>query len=1032
MASKNRLFVAVVAVSSLLAAGVLTFVFPRHNGLGVDLDTSARAQEAQRRAPYDLHRARVLALVAAKVDSFYVDPTRIDYRRMMLAGLGAVQSSVAPVIVRGQPNAASITVQVGPATQDFAISDVTTHAALARRMGEVLGFIQDHLGDEPDIEPREIEYRAINGMLRTLDPHSNLLPPEVFREMQTSQRGQFGGLGIVISIRDGHLTVIRPMDGTPASRAGIQRGDRIMQINDESTMNMPLTEAVSRLRGEPGEPVDVWISRRSGDGAWPDPRKVPLVRAVIHLESVEHRMLADAVGYIKINDFQGGNTSEEVTRALADLHAHDMHGLVLDLRGNPGGYLEQAIEIADLFISRGPIVSTRTRTGGGARDNVVRTAHEAGTEPNYPMVVLINNGSASASEIVAGALKNHDRALIVGQRSFGKGSVQQIYSFSDGSALKLTIAQYYTPGDVSIQGVGIVPDIAIDPMTVDREDLDIEVDTNGTHEADLQASLTNESVAHGEQPSVVMRYYLPVDVRRRLREAGPDENEENEREEEFLTHFGQVLAARAHRAQRRQMLEDARPTLDQIRNEEMQKTIGELSRLGVDWSVGSDQGASAVEVVASTDAPNDTVVAGSPLKLRVRVTNTGTATLYQLRALTKSDNPLFDERELVFGKLAPGETREWSASLELCTTRNDVRECRVPRWITDRSDAIRIRFAEAHDHVPSEAQVRTTIRALERPQFSYVTQVADDQVGDGDGQMEPGERGSVWLRVRNVGAGRTFRTEANLRNETGRGVLLRQGRFEVETIEPAHEVIKRFGFDILPDFRGDSVKMTLIVRDDELREEVRHEIVIPIASSATAAPTARQGSVRLAPRVVIRDRPDARANVVARVSQSTVLASQAEVAGFVRVDLGAGQPGWVASRDARRANGTPTPHLDMPLSERPPRVDLATANLLITREGSIHITGRAGDDVRVRDVYVFAGSRKVFYRAAANANVRELPIDATIPLHNGMNIITIVARESATSVTTRALVIRRDGTNGELLETPRHEDDWFAVGAGDD
>lgn len=1031
MSSKPRLFLAGLAVSSLVAAGVLTFVFPRHNGLGVDLDNSARAQEAQRRLPYDLHRARVLSLVAAKVADFYVDPTRIDYRKMMLAGLGAVQSRVAPVIVRMQPNAPSLTVQVGTATQDFQVADVTSHPTLSRRMGEVLGFIQDHLGDEDGIEPRDIEYAAINGMLRTLDPHSNLLPPEVFREMQTSQRGQFGGLGIVISIRDGHLTVIRPMQGTPASGAGIQRGDRIARINDESTMNMPLTEAVSRLRGEPGEPVDVWISRRADGGTWADPRKFRLVRAVIHLESVEHEMLADHVGYIKINDFQGGNTSEEVTRALADLHAHDMRGLVLDLRGNPGGYLEQAIEIADLFLSNGAIVSTRSRSGG-ARDNVVRNAHAQGTEPDYPMAVLINNGSASASEIVAGALKNQDRALIVGQRSFGKGSVQQIYSFSDGSALKLTIAQYYTPGDVSIQGVGIVPDIAIDPMTVDREDLDIEIDTNEMHEADLRASLTNAAVQQGEQPSEVLRYYLPVDVRRRLREAAPEENEENEREAEFLTHFGQVLVARAHRTRRPLMLAEARPTLDQIRNEEMQKTITELQRLGVDWSVGADAGASTLEVTASTDAPEDTVTAGSTLKLRVRVRNTGTAPLFQLRAITKSDNPLFDQRELVFGRLGPGETREWSASLELCTTRDDVRDCRVPRWLTDRSDAIRIRFAEAHGHVPSESIVRTTVRALERPQFSYAVHVADDQQGDGDGRIEPGERGSVWLSVKNVGAGRTYRTIANLRNESGRGVLLREGRFTVETIEPSQERTIRFGFEILPDFRGDSVKLVVGVFDEDLREGISHDIVVPVSAQGGAAPSAREGVVRLAPRVVVRERPDARADVVARVAQASVLTAQAELDGFVRVDLGGGQPGWVALRDARRASGAPAPHVEMTMSERPPRVDLSAATQLVTRDATVRLVGRAFDDEHVRDVYVFSGARKVFYRAASGSNVRELALDAVVPLHDGMNFITIIVRESATATTQKTLVIRRDGPNGELLETPRFDDDWFAVGAGDD
>lgn len=1033
MRPKSRLLLPLVAVFALVAAGVLTFVFPKHNGLGVDLDASARAQEVRRREPYDLGRARVLNLVLERVNRFYVDPTRIDYRRMMLAGLGAVQSRVAPVMVRHQGNEPTVTVTVGTASRAFRIDDVQGPWVLGPRMGEILGFIQQNLGQEDGVELPDIEYAAINGMLRTLDPHSALLPPSVYSEMQTSQRGQFGGLGIVISIRDGNLTVIRPMDGTPAARAGLQRNDRIVRINDESTLNMPLTEAVNRLRGEPGETVEIWISRRDASGNWSEPRKIPLVRAVIHLESVEHRMLADNVGYVKINDFQSSTTSEDVVRALADLHAHDMRGLVLDLRGNPGGFLEQAIEVADTFIARGPIVTTRSRASAGQRgdDREVRNAREAGTEPNYPMVVLINNGSASASEIVAGALKNHDRALIVGQRSFGKGSVQQLYAFADGSALKLTIAQYLTPGDISIQGVGIVPDIAIDPMTVDRDDLDIEVDTEGTHEADLRSSLTNSSVVEGERPSVVMRYYLPVDVRRRLLEASPEENEENEREGEFLTHFGQMLVDGARRVGRRQMLHDARSVLDQVRDEELAEAAQELSRLGVDWSVGPDQGASAVTVEAATDAPNDTVVAGGRLHLRVRVTNTGSATLYQLRAHTKSDNGLFDAREFAFGKLAPGETREWTTPLELCQTENDQRTCRVPRWITDRSDAIRIRFEEAHGHAPSESVVRTTIRALERPAFTYVTEVEDDQRGNGDGRLQPGERGSVWLRIRNNGAGQSFRTEANLRNASGRGVFLREGRFRLEPMQPGEERVVRFGFEILPDYAGQEVKLALSVADTDLRESVSQDLAIPIEPAAGRV-VERRGVVRIASGVPLRGAPDADAPVVARTSAAGTFAAARETSGFVRVDIGGGQPAWVATSQVSSGSGSPAPRVEFLLSERPPRIELAAQTQLVTREATVDLAGRGRDDAHVRDIYVFAGTTKVFYRASAGETVRELPFDASVPLHPGMNYLTVVVRESAVTTTQRTLVIRRDGPNGELLETPRFDDDWFALGAGEE
>lgn len=1024
--SKRLRFERLALVTFILGGALfLTLVHPRYNALGLEFDSSARAQEAQRRNPYDLSRARIVGLVAERVAALYVEPARIDWDRMLLAGLSAVQVRVAPVIVEHAEGAPTLTLRVGTASRTFRVDDVTSDRRLTARMGEALGFVQEHLGDEAADERPEIEYAAINGMLHTLDPHSALLPPAAYNEMRTGQRGQFGGLGIVISIRDGHLTVIRPIDGTPASAAGIGRGERIVRIGDESTLNMPLSEAVSRLRGEPGEPVDVWFQRRLEGGNWEEARKVRLVRAVIQLQTVESRMLGDHVGYIKINDFQSGETANDVRRALARFHTEDLRGVVLDLRGNPGGFMDQAIEVVDAFVSRGPIVSTRMRSGvRGDRGPEVRSAREAGTEPNYPMVVLINGGSASASEIVAGALKNHGRALIVGQRSFGKGSVQQLFDFPDGSALKLTIAQYLTPGDVSIQGVGIVPDIAIDPMTVDREDMDVEVDQEGTHEADLRSSLTSDAVRAGEQPSVVMRYFLPVEVRRRLLEANPEDNEENELEEEFLTRFGHLLVARARRPGRREMLEDARPTVDQIRDEEMAKTVAELQNLGIDWSVGPDQGASDVLVEASTDATGDTVPAGASLHLRVRVTNRGTATLYQLRAHTESDNGLFDDRELVFGRLAPGETREWSAGLELCQTQDDQRVCRVPRFLPDRADGIRIRFDEAHGHAPAEATVRTRIRALPRPALSYQVQVADDQVGDGDGTMEPGERGSLFFRIRNVGEGPTFRAEANLRNESGRGVLLREGRRPIGVIAPGTEQVVRFGFDVLSDFAGNEVKLTVTVYDPELRENLTHELIVPVHADATPV-RRRQGTVRLARGTTLLVAPSASAEVLATVEADSIVTSTAEVNGYVRVLLENEQPAWVIARSARRGSGAVAPHVRFALSEQPPRIALPTMPELVTRGDSVHLTFHVEDDRRVRDAYIFVGSRKVFYQAAAEETSRAMDLVADVPLHAGTNVVTLFVRESPTSVSQRTWVFRRDGADGALLETPRFEDDWF-------
>jgi carboxyl-terminal processing protease len=1007
----------------------LTYVWPQRNGLDLDIDSSARAQAVRRRQPYDLTQLAVMNRVILQVKDHYVDPQRVHPQRMLLGGLNAVQQTVAPVLVHYESGASEFEVQIYGERRRFRIDDVTSPWMLSYRWREIFDFLQSNLRDE-EVELKDIEYAAINGMLRTLDPHSVLLNPESFAEMQTNTRGEFGGLGIVISIRDGQLTIIRPMPDTPAARAGLQRRDRIVRIGEESTLNMPLEDAVERLRGPPGSTVQVWIVREGPNG-WTVPRRFDLVRAVIHIQSVESRMLGDGVGYISINNFQG-NTFEDMQRALAQLHAEGMRALVLDLRDNPGGLLDQAVRVADAFLESGIIVTTSS-SDPSQRDE--RRARREGTEPYYPMIVLVNGGSASASEIVAGALKNHDRALIVGQRTFGKGSVQVFYNYEDGSALKLTIAQYLTPGEVSIQGVGIVPDIAIDPMTVDRVDLDLEVDQSYIRESDLEQHLTSTSARDGEQPAVVMRYYLPSETRERLREARPEDQEENEQEDEFLLRFAREVLAHATRQggparpTRTALLADAAPVIERLRAQELSTAVRELQALGVDWSVGPDRGPSTVSVQLSTNAPDHRVTAGEPFELTVRVTNTGTAPLYQLRAQTRSDFALFNRREFVFGRLDPGQTRQWTTTLGVCTTEQGERRCRIPRDVPDRADGIRVEFAEAHGHAPPPAEIRTEIRALPRPQFAYHVVVADDVRGNGDGLIQRGEIGSVYLRVRNTGQGRTFDTQANLQSRAGEGVLLHAGRFEIDDIQPGEERLVHFTFEVLPDFRGERILLEARVADVDLREFLIERIDVPVASSA-AAPIPMRGRVTVREGAPLRERPVDDARSFARIEGGSLsLPVQAELGGFVRVDVGAGQPGWVSRFDLTSSPSSPRARVNPVFDHLPPQIELLGEPVLVTTADRIPIRAIVRDDTSVRDASIYVGTRKIFYVSNADSStLNEVRIATDVPLRPGINPIVIVARESNTVLSRRTFVVRRDAPDGALMETPRTRNDWWQLG----
>ncbi|RNC68734.1 MAG: S41 family peptidase [Desulfuromonadales bacterium] len=326
---------------------------------------------------------------------------------------------------------------------------------------DVLAIVKKSYVEE--VDTKKLIYGAVNGMLASLDPHSSFMPPETYKEMKIDTKGSFGGLGIEITIKEGILTVISPIEDTPAFRAGIKAGDQILKIDDRFTKDMTIMDAVKRMRGPKGTKVILTILRDGFD----KPKEFTLSRDIIQVKSVRFKTLDSGYGYVRIAQFQE-KTDDDLVKALKTLkeeNGGDLKGLILDLRNDPGGLLDQAVKVTDHFISEGLIVYTE----GREKDARMQfTARKSGTEPNYPMVVLINGGSASASEIVAGALQDHKRAVVMGTQSFGKGSVQTIIPLSDESGLRLTTARYFTPSGRSIQAKGITPDIVVERAEIQQ------------------------------------------------------------------------------------------------------------------------------------------------------------------------------------------------------------------------------------------------------------------------------------------------------------------------------------------------------------------------------------------------------------------------------------------------------------------------------------------------------------------------------------------------------------------------------------
>ncbi len=360
---------------------------------------------------------------------------------------------------------------------------------------KVLNLVQQFYVEE--VDTKKLIYGGIKGMLRELDPHTNFLPPDIYKEFETETSGEFGGIGIEITVQNGVLTVISPIEDTPAWKAGIKAGDKIVEIDGESTKGFSLVEAAQRMKGKKGVKVKLGIFRDGFD----QPKTFVIERGTVKIKSVKYTDLGDGYGYVKITSFIE-NSASDLQKAIA---AHEkkykgVKGLILDLRRNPGGLLDQAVQASNLFMDKGIIVSTMGRNK--KEKEVIYAKKKNGTFSYFPLIVLIDEYSASASEILAGALQDNKRALVMGQRSFGKGSVQSVVKLGDGSGLKLTVGRYYTPSGRSIQAYGIVPDIELEdfsPEVLDRARIKRDV----RREGDMAGHLQGDNEAENKGPNAI-------------------------------------------------------------------------------------------------------------------------------------------------------------------------------------------------------------------------------------------------------------------------------------------------------------------------------------------------------------------------------------------------------------------------------------------------------------------------------------------------------------------------------------------------
>lgn len=1013
----------ILATVAAVAALLLTIIRPAPEGLirlglGDREVRAAPGQSISASTKHDLTALDIVSVTLVRVSDAYVDPTRIDPKKMLYAALDSVQLNIPEVLVEPHPDQDRLVVVVNDKKKSFSTKDVDSSWRLAAHLKQIFRFIEAHMNPGADLA--QVEYAAINGMLTTLDPHSVLLDPETAREMDVNTSGKFGGLGIVVGMRDRKLTVLRPMKGTPAYRAGIKRGDYIVKINDELTENLTLQESVDRMRGEPDTSVTLWMERKGSQ----DLLRFDINRALIQVDSVQSRMLGNKVGYIRLSQFSGRSV-DEVREAMEALEDQGAQSWILDLRWNPGGLLEQAIKVADLFVDKGTIVTT---VGGRERDP--RRAQRKGTN-KLPMAVLVNGSSASASEIVAGALKNLDRAVVIGSSTFGKGSVQVLYDNKDGSKLKLTIAQYLTPGDRSIQSLGIVPDIELQRMLVPEKNttftdyLRLLPPSRTYRESDLRAHLTSRYANATDKPAYQLPFVYEPPADRDSLTAGNGNSGESAEEllledeepiedfvEDFEIRLARDLVTQVPVAGRPSMLDGAKALLAKHKAIETGKLSKALAALGVDWSAApSDKKEPAARLAFEVSADASEYLAGDLVRLTGKVTNHGSGTAYRVHARVKSANPAFEDTELIFGRVAPGETRTWTAHV------------RVPEDALDRVDNLSFEFREARNQVPVSAPLQLRIKASDRPVFAYSHQLLDS--GNGDGLVQKGEQHRLRVTIKNIGKGIAAQPTALLRNASGDGILLKKARFELDPLWPGQSQEVEFVFDVRDALQDDEAVVEMTVYDSTLHESVVEKLHYPV-HKPSAGPAKASGSVKVVgDSTLIHEGASQDAAPIATATKGSLFRVTGKQGAWYRVALDDGRPGFVTEPQVRPANARAAKAQVQPIWQvTPPAITLDIPSY-VTDQPSYSLSGKAVDDTHVEDIYVFVSNfddqvenRKVFYKSNRNGKQSDaLSFQTEIPLWPGTNQITVVARENDEVKSSHTMYIYRTET-GTMASAP--------------
>lgn len=832
--SKGRFFLYIV-ISSLIFLSVY-YAINRHNERRIKRSSLPKEKvnhvEAVVDAKYDVTSSLLLDSILSIIQSYYVDVQRVENRDLMqlvLRHLGRYQDLQVNILGK----IARISYQGH--VMDIQLSDEYYYKNLLDDSLRVTGFINKYLLKSTAKKADSTWYNEgcfvfLNSMLNALDPHSSLLDSSAYNELRQGTEGSFGGLGVVVGIRNDMLTVIKPLKNSPASRVGILSYDRIMEINDVYTYGTTLDSLIEHMRGAPGTKVKLSLLREGSLF----PIELEMKREIIQVDSVESKLLEKGgVNILKIAiETFSSRTSQEVKNAIlkaeSKLGNKPLGGIIMDLRSNPGGLLDQAIQVVDQFLEKGRIVSTI-----GRREEVEEATSEK-VEFRYPIALLINGDSASASEIVAGALQDNNRAIIIGQPSFGKGSVQTIFELPGAQALKLTIARYYTPQGKSIQDIGIMPDVWLQPLA----QLDKNVNLFGGNryrnglfidENYREFSRTKYNIAHSYKHHYSYKgNYLVEELTDRL-----ETYYENDKELQFAldllinvnNHYKSVLPKGSFRASH-WLAVSSQMISEYLSKEERLVNTFLKAELEVDWSHGADQNISNYDIQLTTSYEDPIEVGeGEVLHLPWIIENKGDSDLSRLSVFAQLRLQGNETVEILTGNIAKGNSKKGMID--------------IPIYYESKKSLVDLYIGLARDSIPlKEPVLKLKLKVLPRERAKLVGAVSlRSESVHSNGVLEPFESGKLEVSIQNKGKADAEHLNVKLINLSGKQIELSETEKVIEGIKPGEK--RKVFFDIRATSTLFNRKLFLGINVDS------EKTIYPFRqySSITAAPNSKKTKV---------------------------------------------------------------------------------------------------------------------------------------------------------------------------------------------